>query len=156
VNQRGGGAWHAFIWQDGILRDLGHLGGGWALAYAVNATGHVVGVSVASDFTYHAFRWHQGRMTDLTEASGGALSWAQDINLAGEIVGYGPSQLDHDSHAVRYDHGKTAILSDEVEDLGDWKLDRAWFINDRGDITGLGSRSDGYHWFMLVRQRGAP
>jgi probable HAF family extracellular repeat protein len=36
-------AYHAFVWQNGIMTDLGTLGGSESYAYSINDSGQVVG-----------------------------------------------------------------------------------------------------------------
>src|SRR6185436_9400809 len=66
--------------------DLGTLGGTSSSAYAVNASGQVVGQASTAAGDQHAFRWQNGTMTDLGTL-GGASSWAGDINTGGQVVG---------------------------------------------------------------------
>ena len=40
------GVEHAFLWQDGVMLDLGALAGGFSRPYAINARGVVVGESL--------------------------------------------------------------------------------------------------------------
>lgn len=61
----GGSGAGAFLWEDGILRDLGSLGGGWSFAHAINDGGQVVGLSRTADGRYHTFLWTDGIMLDL-------------------------------------------------------------------------------------------
>lgn len=145
----------AFIWQAGRMREIGTLGGDWATATAVNALGDVVGSSnTARDHNeWHAWHWRNGTMTDIGTSAAYGANHALGINLAGEIVGYGVRLSAGQFRAVRFDHGEIVDLSDEVDDLGDWWLEFAYAINDKGDILGNGNRPDGAHAFLLVRQR---
>ena len=59
------GADDAFIWQHGLMTDLGTLGGSSSLAVAINERAHVVGVSETSSGQSHAFLWQNAVMTDL-------------------------------------------------------------------------------------------
>jgi len=72
-----------FIWRDGVMTDLGSLGGmpPWRTP---SRRGQVVGGSNrAEDSSVGAFVWHDGVMIDL----GGANSIALGINERGQVIG---------------------------------------------------------------------
>src|SRR5216683_1308272 len=79
---------HAFIWQKktGIV-DLGTLSGGdYSVAYALNDSGTVVGVSNTAN-TMHAFHWTPASgLQDLGTLPGTDASQAFAINNAGQIA----------------------------------------------------------------------
>jgi probable HAF family extracellular repeat protein len=78
--------WHAVLWQNGQMIDLGTLGGQHSAAFGINATGQVVG-GAYTPTSVHAFLWQQGvGMTDLGALPGGASS-ASAINNGGQVVG---------------------------------------------------------------------
>src|SRR5215469_18920794 len=57
---------HAFLWQKGIMTDLGTLPGDVASeGDAINSKGQVVGGSADMDGNARAFLWQNGVMTDL-------------------------------------------------------------------------------------------
>jgi probable HAF family extracellular repeat protein len=67
---------HAFIFENGVMRDLGLLAFnpcpnypdrncGWASATSINESGQVVGFSTASDGSLHAVLWGNGTIRDL-------------------------------------------------------------------------------------------
>src|SRR5262249_35880058 len=104
---------HAFIWNNGVMTDLGTLGGrgGWdrSSAVAINDRGQVVGQAITADNVWHAFlvtpedtdgdgtpdRWYRDSnadgindlMRDLGTLRGAESSWATDINELGQVVG---------------------------------------------------------------------
>jgi probable HAF family extracellular repeat protein len=59
--------WHPFLWVNGVMKDLGTLGGRNGEAYFISDSGLVVGrADVSSQNTIHrAFLWKNGAMTDL-------------------------------------------------------------------------------------------
>ncbi|MEM7200114.1 MAG: hypothetical protein AAF628_07605 [Planctomycetota bacterium] len=87
------GARHAFCARGGAMTDLGTLGGATSGARGVNARGVVVGWSWTATGEVHACVWHRGRAFDLNRAidpgSGWLLQYAEAINDAGQIVGWG-------------------------------------------------------------------
>src|SRR5438445_13676663 len=74
--------WHAFLWQDGGMTDLGTLGGRQVSAVALNDVGQIVGASTLADnTTRHPFLWQNGVMRDLGTL-GGSSGSASGINAA--------------------------------------------------------------------------
>ncbi len=101
----GGGA-HAFLWEQGNVRDLGTLPDGMqSHAYALNDSGQVVGSSdAAHDGTDRAVLWDHGKIKDLSQLIPSGTHWTQlrmgtGINTQGQITGEG---LTEDS---LYTHG---------------------------------------------------
>ncbi|WP_155368633.1 hypothetical protein [Catellatospora vulcania] len=100
---------HAFRWKNGVLTDLGTLGGVRAVATAINNNGWIVGYSelTPGDFLTHAFLWRPGiGMTDL--GSLGASSIATGINDSGVVVGR--YLLDGELHGFRWSGGVTTTI----------------------------------------------
>jgi len=83
------GVTHAFLCENkrGVSIDLGNLGQEDTRAYAINASGQVVGSSTTATGERHAFVWDKGVMTDLGKLKGDDGSVANAINDAGQIVG---------------------------------------------------------------------
>ena len=87
------GTIHAFANINGIMHDLGTLGGTSSGALGVNDSGDVVGFSNTGAGGNHAFLYRNGLMIDLNSlidpGSGWTLDSANGINAAGQITGYG-------------------------------------------------------------------
>jgi probable HAF family extracellular repeat protein len=95
----------AFLWDDGVLTDLGTLGGDSSWAGGLNDAGQVVGhsrVAPGSSAT-EMFLWEDGVMTSLG-VSGASPS---GINNAGQVIGSYtvPSFHGPQSHAFLWDDG---------------------------------------------------
>jgi probable HAF family extracellular repeat protein len=76
---------HAFLYAEGVMLDLGTLGSAPSAASGINNRGDVVGVS-----NNHAFLWRHGRMTDLGTLLPLGSNWvlldAFSINDRGQIA----------------------------------------------------------------------
>src|SRR5262249_36008479 len=66
-NLPGDTTFHAFLWQNGVMTDLGTLPGhSSSAAFGINGKGQIVGQS-CSDVECRAFLWEGGVMTDLND-----------------------------------------------------------------------------------------
>jgi probable HAF family extracellular repeat protein len=130
----GGDVPHAFLYQNGEMKDLGTLGdGSKSFAYAINGVGLIVGGSdTTDDLLYHAVRWQQnGDMVDLGTL-GGSNSEAFGINDAGQIVGAADT-LGGESHAVLWQQNGDKV---DLDTLGSGTVSVALSINRAGQIVG--------------------
>ena len=83
VRNYGYGPWHAFLWKNGVMRDLGTLGGQYSVATCLNDSGTIGGYSyTAPNFSRgpHAFVVRGRRMSDLGALPGCSQSLAYSIN----------------------------------------------------------------------------
>lgn len=105
---------HAFFWSEaGGLKDLGHLGGGYSIAHAVNNNLEAVGYSTITGGARRAVRFLPGGgIKDLNSllpsGSGWVLSEAWDINDRGQITGNGIHNGKH--HAFRLNLPSTTVF----------------------------------------------
>lgn len=88
----GGIIFHVFLWQSGVVRDIGTIPGDVeGSGGAINDNGQVVGQSCDGSGNCRAFLWENGAMTDLNSLvpanSDLQLFDANGINSRGEIVG---------------------------------------------------------------------
>jgi len=87
---------HAVLWTNGVMTDLGRLGGIYARAHDVNLDGFVVGhVDDSSpDCTNgEAYVWSQGNLTLLPKVGGAVWAGATAINGAGHVVGFSETDI---------------------------------------------------------------
>jgi len=95
---------HAFVWENGVMKDLGTLAGAnESQANAINTDGAIVGWSRNSAGNMRAVRWAAGKKRSLGTL-GGLNSEARGINDFGVIVGWSET-LSGQRHAFRWENG---------------------------------------------------
>jgi len=141
-------ALHAFVWKDGVLRDIGTLGGSNSQALAINDSGKVVGsASLSGNSEDHAFLWSNGVMRDLgtlgwTGSFGGVASAATAINTAGQVVGWSLTSTG-DVRVFRWQSGKMSRLAGMESVYG-----KAYGMDNNGRVVGEygWSTTRGFRW----------
>ena len=142
---------HAFLWKDGVMKDLGTLGGKRSTAFAVNASGHVVGVAETSDNRKHPFLWHLDAMTNLGGPDG-MHAWALDINASDQVVGFASIRNEGESDGATpllWQNGVMTDLNTVLPPGSGWVLEVATAINDCGQIVGSGYFNGERRAFLL-------
>ena len=84
---------HAFVWQDGVMTDLGAGRTDLTVAYAINDDGTIAGMSwpmaaVPGSPMGRAVVWEDGQVVDLGACLAVPCSAGLDINNAGQVVGW--------------------------------------------------------------------
>jgi probable HAF family extracellular repeat protein len=124
-----------FLWKDGVMTNLGSLGGTIGWAQCSDPSDDIIGISnLSGDPNTHAFLWKNGQMHDLGTL-GGPNSEAIWINQSGLIVGSADLPGDNLHDAVIWKNGV-------IKDLGTVDGDacsRGRGVNARGQVVGLSS-----------------
>ncbi len=130
-SENGRGISHLFMWQDGVMQDLGTLGG-LTFPTDINERGQVVGRSSILGWWY-PFLWSDGVMTNLDpDRRMNNPSAVPHINDAGQVAWTGdPFVNPHTSipHAFLWSNGV-------VTDLVVGRPSAVAGINERGEIAG--------------------
>jgi len=162
VNGIGGNLWfpaatqsHAFLWENGNMRDIGTLGGPDSQAVYINNWGQVIGASFLDSNpnppvtapgcptvgipTEHPFLWQDG-FIDLGSL-GGTCGYANWINNEGRVVGTMTLTGDSTNHGFVWDGGTLTDLGT----LPGGKNSEALFVNDAGEVVGTSEYSASSH-----------
>ncbi len=142
---------HPFLWDEGRLTDLGTLGGDLAGAFAINEAGEIVGYSAIQSGHYRPFFWKDGVLTNLGTVDGLSDGFGDGINSRHQIVGQ-VTDFSTSSVAFLWEKGGPMVdLNTLVPPGSKLHLDAAYYINDRGEISGVGTLSNGdTRTFLLI------
>jgi probable HAF family extracellular repeat protein len=143
----------SFIWQNGVMTDLGTLGGCDTIENNMNQRGQVAGWSYTNNTvnlatglpTTDPFLWQNGHIHDLGTLGGtfGIVNW---LNDHGEVVGQSNLSGDQTFHPFLWNGSRMIDLGTLGGDYGS-----ANSVNERGDVTGWSTLSgdqtaDGFLW----------
>lgn len=131
---------HPYLYDHGVLTDLGTLGGSVGAVGWLNATGDIVGGSTTpNDESFHATLGTKREIHDLGTLYGDCFSIASAVNTRGQIVvGASYSREGTIARAVMWDRGLIVDLNTIVAGESSLQLVATDNINDRGEIAGRG------------------
>jgi probable HAF family extracellular repeat protein len=143
VSSLAGPEQHAFVWENGKMRDLGTLGGRHSFAWDINERGQVVGGAQDDQGRTRAVIWSgTGPAQDLGVLEGGEASFAIAVNERGQVAGFSQT-LDGETHAVLWDAGKAIDLGT----LGGG-FSYAIDVNERGEVLAMSTTPTGHRAFV--------
>lgn len=128
---------HAFLWDAGVLTDLGVLPGDEeSVARAINNSGVIVGTSeqnvIFGSGVYHAAVFGGPAPLPLPDLGLGQ-SWVQDVNEAGQMVGFSGDPVVNRDRAVLWQGG---VISN-IGDTESHSYNRAQGLSDSGAVVGF-------------------
>jgi probable HAF family extracellular repeat protein len=142
---------HAYLYQNCQSRDLGHLGGGKALATGINNNGEIVGRSQAMGGRWRAFRYANGAMHDLGGSTQPLINeGATAVNFWGDIAGIESVQGNLALTAVRYVNGGVSTMArvSIPTPPGSLFVQKVVDINDSQEVLGSAQTSQGTLAFL--------
>jgi len=125
------GDFRGFVHRNGVMTELGTLGGSWSTAVSINDRGVIVGTSVNAAWAVRGFVLQDARMREIG-TFGGPVSQAHDVNERGVVVG----------SAGNASGGVEAFIDDGVmrplvPAASPYDVGEAFAINARGQVVGI-------------------
>ena len=132
-----GGDTRSWVWQDGVMTDLGAPAGHENAAFGLNETGQVVGWREYSGSNpgKRAFRWDAGVFIDLGALPDASASSASDINDLGQVCGassFAVPPYFSVSRACLWDGGAVVDLGS----LPGYSASASTALNNHGQVVG--------------------
>jgi len=146
-----------FIWQNGVMSDLGTLGGpDTQIGVRVNERGQTTGSSDI-DFVPNAttglptadpFLWENGKMIDLGSL-GGTLGFGDMVNNRGQVIGVSDLPGDTMQHGFLWENGS-------LRDLGTLggTYSAPYWLNDAGEAVGGATTQGDLNYFAFLWKNG--
>ncbi len=113
---------HAFLWEDGVMEDLGALSADRTRAHDISESGVVVGSRQGPHGKYYPVAWKHGAIIELCGGEG----YARGVNNRGQIVG----------HSDSTNNGGCIWEDGEITGLAGGNWAGAFGINEAGRIVG--------------------
>ena len=141
---------HAVMWKDNtafVLQDLGATGSNFG--FAISNRGQIAGeVGSADGTTFYAAVWQNGAdgaVTNLGVLPGDFAAFATGINNRGQVVGNNFDSNFNWSHGFIWQDGVMTDLNKLIPEDSNLYIISASNINDRGQISGMGTVLTGPH-----------
>jgi probable HAF family extracellular repeat protein len=154
----------AFLWEKGVMRDLGDLGGPDSFAIFVNDRGNIAGVSYTSTIPdpsetdcgqnvppQDPFLWESGKMIDIGTL-GGICGFVYGLNNSGQVIGWSDLIGDTVAHPFLWDPNASPHLQD-LGTLGGSK-GLATALNDAGEVAGGSTTQDDQEFHAFFWWKG--
>ncbi len=107
------GVEHPYLYQNGVMKDLGSLGGNGGWGFAINASGEVTGYSLTAK-SQHAFIYKDGKMLDLDPRGKADFSIGFDISDKGDVIGFAGNFTTGEFYDFLYTEGRMWKLKDLI------------------------------------------
>lgn len=140
---------HAFLWQEGTMRDLGSLDGyfGHSTAYDINNLGYVVGSTDVEEDYAHPFVWYGGGLIQMHTLGGPGAAYS--INEDNWIGGTSKYQNSVECAVEWAVGGDAKDLNDWLPAGSPWRLRSGHIYNQLGQYAVRGCIEYECHAFIL-------